>query len=111
MERAVSNQNNIISSNYIRRLLAVGKPFVLRINGESMEPYLFRGDYVMVDPHNNSYKEQDLVLIDWGNQFVVHRLIDLKNLRTKGDNLSDLDPPGLPIVALCKRCSTTNDEQ
>lgn len=110
MEEKLGNQINILSSHYIRRLLAIGKPFVLRINGDSMEPYLFRGDHVMVEPASNSYKEQDLVLIDWGDQFVVHRLVDSQKMRTKGDNLCDFDPPGLPIVACCKRCSGKNNE-
>lgn len=68
-----------------------------------MEPYLIEGDEVVVKRQNASYQVGDLVLIEWGSSFVVHRLVELEGMRTKGDNLSECDPLGFHVIAVCQK--------
>ncbi len=87
----------------IKRLLAKGTPFDLKIDGTSMEPYLKIGDYVRIQCGDRNFEEGELVLIDWGDTFVIHRLINRQNMLTKGDNLNTVDPLGLKIVCTAKK--------
>lgn len=87
-----------LSYHTIKRLLAKGIPFDLKISGTSMEPNLKKDDYVRIQCGDWNFKEGELVLIVWGDTFVIHRLINQENMLTKGDNLDVADPPGLRIV-------------
>ena len=91
----------------IKRLLTIGRPFELKIDGTSMEPYLKLGDYVRIQCGDRNFEEGKLVLIDWGDTFVIHRLINLQNMLTKGDNLNEEDPLGLKIVCTAEKVVTS----
>lgn len=86
-----------------KRLLSKCKTFKIKIEGNSMYPYLQDGEYVTVHCEDKNFHEGDLVLIDWGDSFVVHRLIDINEMRTKGDNLSCLDPSGIQVICVCTK--------
>lgn len=95
--------NRQVSYVLIKRLLTAGKPFLLKIIGNSMCPELKPGDYVKVYAPEKNIKNGELVLIEWENHFVVHRLIDSKRGITKGDNLEVCDPQGLAIVGIAEK--------
>lgn len=71
---------------------------VCEVEGDSMEPTLKRGDKVRVDMTKVNYRFGDIVLIDWGSTYVIHRLIIPKKSLTKGDNLRYADPNGLKVI-------------
>lgn len=88
----------IVNYHIINRLLKLGKPFNLKIQGTSMHPYLRHGDSVIILCNEKNVRKGDLVLIDWYTKFIVHRLIDEEDMITKGDNLQYRDPSGLKII-------------
>jgi signal peptidase I len=90
----------------IQRNLKSNKMFLLKISGTSMLPFLKEGESVMVDPSTTNIKFGDLVLIKWGDMFVVHRLLNKKTFLTKGDNLLFCDPMQKEII-----CSVINEKK
>lgn len=106
MKEHVYSKYRGIAYFMIKRLLTKGVPFKLKIAGTSMEPYLNTGDFVWIQCGNQNFEDGGLVLIDWGDTFVVHRLIDKQNMLTKGDNLDTSDPPGLKIVCMAAKAET-----
>ena len=102
----------------IQRNLKSNKMFLLKISGtstpvvtelhhqKSMLPFLKEGESVMVDPSTTNIKFGDLVLIKWGDMFVVHRLLNKKTFLTKGDNLLFCDPMQKEII-----CSVINEKK
>lgn len=86
----------------IKFMVEQRKEFSIKINGTSMEPNLYKNDSVNVIFDQENYKFGDLVLIEWSNRFVVHRLINVKKMITKGDNLEYNDPINLKIVGKIK---------
>ena len=99
----ISDKINMVVYETIKRKVNAGEKFITSIEGISMLPRLQKGDRVLVDPNPEKYCVGDMVLIDWGKTYVVHRLVSLENMQTKGDNLDNLDPPNLKIVGKCKQ--------
>lgn len=74
-----------------------------------MLPSLQNGSIVNISVDWDCYKFGDIVLIEWGTIFVVHRLVDVRTMRTKGDNLTHFDPEGLKIVGFISSISTHSE--
>lgn len=62
-----------------------------------MQPFIQKGDWVIVEPvaAPEMLKKGDIILFSRGNEFVVHRIIELgdKKIITKGDWTRIEDPP------------------
>jgi|GEM_PF-3834755 len=84
----------------ITRQLENGNDFSLKIDGNSMLPFIKKGDIVFVQPKQNNFNFGDLVFIRWGDTYVVHRLLNKRKSLTKGDYLESFDPMDKEL--LCK---------
>ena len=74
-----------------------GKPFEITVVGDSMNPLLFEGDSVTIQPCKNYYVGDILVFTYKNDELLIHRLLLKKDGRyfCKGDNsfrLEDMTP-------------------
>jgi signal peptidase I len=69
----------------------------LRVIGSSMQPLIQKGDWVIINPYigDDEPKLGEIVLIDRGVDFVLHRISKINNqeIITKGDWTKEPDPP------------------
>jgi signal peptidase I len=83
--------------SYILVSLSQNKLARLRVSGSSMRPLISRGDWVDVEPYFGGTEPQvgEIVLINRGTDFVLHRIIRLtgQEIITKGDWSRTPDPP------------------
>lgn len=98
MENFVTNSWQKINYSFTKRMLINNQVLSFTINGNSMYPNLKKGDRIIVDFAQTDYRFGDIVMIDWGTDFVVHRLICMEPMVTKGDNLQHPDPKGTKVV-------------
>jgi len=97
--------HRIISIEAIRSNLEAGREVRLHINGNSMSPWLIQGDVVIVrEVRPVQSMLGDILVICRGEDLVTHRLvaIDANGWYTKGDSLSQIDPP-VPAKAILGR--------
>jgi signal peptidase I len=106
-----------------RGKLAQGALLRLRVSGQSMAPLVERGDLVLVQRVNPAdLRRGDLVLVEQGGGFLVHRLVaaprrrgarscgpDAHQVQTKGDNASYADLPLLPQDVLGRVVAVERD--
>jgi len=71
--------------------------FRFKVTGNCMWPWIHKGDWVFIEPFVNKSELQtgEIVLMDRGTDFVVHRLIGINNseIITQGDRSKIPDPP------------------
>ncbi len=71
--------------------------FRFKVIGNCMQPLIQKGDWVLIEPCFNRLKFQpgDIVLIDRGMDFVIHRLIRINTseIISRGDWARFPDPP------------------
>jgi signal peptidase I len=71
--------------------------FRFKVTGNCMWPLIQKGDWVFIEPFVNKSELQtgEIVLMDRGTDFVVHRLIGINNTEiiTQGDRSKFPDPP------------------
>ena len=71
--------------------------FRFKVTGNCMWPLIQKGDWVFIEPFVNKSELQtgEIVLMDRGTDFVVHRLIGINNTEiiTQGDRSKIPDPP------------------
>ena len=71
--------------------------FRFKVTGNCMWPLIQKGDWVFIEPFVNKSELQtgEIVLMDRGTDFVVHRLIRINNTEiiTQGDRSKIPDPP------------------
>jgi signal peptidase I len=69
----------------------------LHVNGGSMQPFIQRGDWVVIEPVKapEMLKKGEIILFSRGNEFVIHRIIKLEDEKiiTRGDWTRIKDPP------------------
>ena len=72
-------------------------PLRLRVTGNCMQPLIRKGDWVTIDPLPAGFLPSvgDIVLVDRGIDFVIHRVIQKsgEDIITKGDWTKTPDPP------------------
>ena len=60
------------------KMLLEGKTVRLRVNGQSMLPFLRSGSTIMLRPvQDKDIRKYQIVMADTGNSFVVHRIIEI----------------------------------
>ncbi len=72
---------------------------ILAIGSNSMYPYIKKGDVIIFEKTSNyqSFKEKDILLYNYNNKIIVHRIVDIKQSTgkyvffTKGDNNKTID--------------------
>jgi len=68
-----------------------------KVTGRCMNPLIQKGDWVTIEPFsiNHSPRQGDIVLINRGNDFAIHRLLKIKGneVITRGDWSISIDPP------------------
>lgn len=101
----------------LRAALARGETIVLRNTGTSMQPCLMPGDILTITPCcNQTPKRGDIVLIDTGEEWIVHRLLGFKGKTkqplTAGDAATRLDEPLPPesIIGMVTRIKRNSHE-
>jgi hypothetical protein len=75
-----------------RAHLAAGRTLTLDAQGHSMWPLIQHGDRVIVHPLTSTPALGDIVLIDLEGRLVLHRVVALDPLTTKGDAVARPDP-------------------
>ena len=86
-------------------LLREGHTVELPLGGGSMRPLFAPGDRLRVSPARaDDVRPGDVVLVEWGEQLVCHRLVYVADGRavTRGDDAFAPDPP-LPADAIIGR--------
>jgi len=64
---------------YIAPFLEEGRQVAFLVKGESMRPFLFEGDKVLIKkPLGRPWKMGDLILARWQDNYVLHRLVKRK---------------------------------
>ena len=93
----------------LRDELARGNPITVSVGTSSMSPSIHSGDSVLVAPATpDNLRGGDLVLIDSGEAFVVHRLLAMKRgngtglALTRGDGVRRFDRP-VPVDRIVGR--------
>ncbi|MCI0521418.1 MAG: S24/S26 family peptidase [Chloroflexi bacterium] len=77
-------------------VMQAGQPLRLRVNGESMSPWLRRGDWIVVHAvQADRLTLGDILLTARQGEMVTHRLVarGAGGWYTKGDHFFHLDPP------------------
>ena len=77
----------------------------LRVNGDSMAPTLFSGEWVLVSPLQpdaNELRLGDLLVVRRAGELVTHRLVGRAggDWLLLGDNRRSVDPPAAPAETL-----------
>ncbi len=93
----------------VEEILKNKKSVSITVRGTSMYPTLFSGDQVTLIPYDKKIHPGDIILVRPKDQFLLHRLVEKKEglYYTKGDNVSDQDPPSVEIIAtLCHQKKT-----
>lgn len=68
--------NNQAFFDYIAPFLEEGRQVSFLVKGQSMRPFLFEGDKVLIrKPLGRPWKRGDLILARWRNAYVLHRLV------------------------------------
>jgi signal peptidase I len=83
----------------------IGCPRVrFHVIGKSMQPLIQRGNWIVVEPifPNMGYAQGDIILFSRADEFVVHRIVALKDqsIITQGDWTKIQDPPILQSVVI-----------
>ena len=96
----VSSDFSDTAYSLLREELARGNPITVSIGTSSMSPSIRPGDSVLVAPATpEGLRRGDLVLIDNGEAFIVHRLLAMKRgngtglALTRGDGVRRFDEP------------------
>lgn len=78
---------------FFRPLFLFGDTSYIIVIGDSMEPTLYQGDFVMAKV-SSDYRVGDIIAYEKFNSTVVHRIVDIteEGFITKGDNNPDPDP-------------------
>lgn len=85
-----------ITPELVRAGLAAGNRVRLSVTGDSMAPFLRRGDAVWAEPASVAgLRRGDLVVVQRQRELVTHRVVKVDGaaVYTKGDNVSYLDAP------------------
>jgi len=85
----------------IEEILKNKKSVTITVRGTSMYPVLFSGDQVTLVAFEQQISQGDIILVRPKDQVLLHRLVDIKEglYYTKGDNVSEQDPPSVEIMA------------
>ncbi len=81
--------NNQLLATEIIRQLQEERSVVIRVRGNSMRPFLRDDiDLVTIEAKRNSLKCLDLVLFVYGDKYLLHRIVKMKNniFFIRGDN-------------------------
>ncbi|OGV69352.1 MAG: hypothetical protein A2283_08170 [Lentisphaerae bacterium RIFOXYA12_FULL_48_11] len=91
---------DLASRSVLKDQLRKGLPISLTARNNSMAPLIVDSDQLTVAPlKNNILKQNDILLIESGSDWIVHRLLTIRHTRngqlliTKGDNTTGLDLP------------------
>lgn len=77
-----------IENNLLHKIKKLYKPFEITVAGISMNPILYEGDVVTIQPQEN-YIIGDIVVFTYKyGELIIHRLIDIQDVDyfCKGDN-------------------------
>lgn len=90
--------NGRIKQEVLKHWVASGEPRTIRVSGNSMLPFLWNGDAVLIEPRGAGVVPGDIVVYFMGDVLLIHRAVRItrdvngRMLRTKGDFAVSLDP-------------------
>ncbi len=96
-EKKFGLSDALITAIFLIVLSVVGGVFnvkLISIASESMNPYIYRGDSVLIEKNDGKkdYEVDDIISFDYDGRTTVHRIVDeeeidgIKYYHTKGDN-------------------------
>lgn len=82
----------------------------LKVHGFSMSPLIKDGDFIIADLNQNEYQCGDILLFKdkQSNEYTVHRLLDLNEFKTKGDNSYLYDGNNKEVLGIVKLVTKAN---
>ena len=98
----------IITAIFIITVCLVGGVFnhkLVAIASNSMNPYIYRGDLVLIEKTDgtNKYQKDDIISFDYNGKNTVHRIVKIEKIHgeiyyhTKGDNNNTEDDVLVPL--------------
>ncbi len=72
----------------------LGRFTLLAIGSESMKGSINKGDIILIDKKHKDYKKGDIIVYEYNNSLLVHRIVDVREdhtFITKGDNNNGID--------------------
>jgi hypothetical protein len=84
----------IDKSKLLAEILVEKRELTIQATGKSMFPALVKGDRILLRSCGFSdAKIGDIILARFGRQYCLHRVVRESPLTTKGDSLTQVDPP------------------
>lgn len=88
-------EENGIDAKYIFENLSYGEKVTLRVQGRSMQPFLYDGrDFVTLIKPEKPLKKGDVIVFERGGKYLIHRIVSFDTdgyITAMGDNTFSLD--------------------